>query len=262
MINKHLRFNFAFFIVAAVQLFSEINPTPLKLVLGDFHYAIKPLIVIFLIAYLINNGGFKGRFKKRVMTGLFFGLIGDTLLMFTHVDELFFLLGVSSFLLGHLYYASAFYTDFKSGYTTKNYFLVPTAIVTILVFITFFYLSESFLGEFEIPVILYGTAISLMVITAASRFGKINTISFYSIFFGAILFMISDCILAYDKFIQQFTYAGFAVMASYISAQYLITIGTIERRLKKANDEGRTKNGVSPVMMDVTSDGASGQRPI
>lgn len=234
MLNKHIRFNFAFFIVCALQLFFEINPAPIILVLGDFHYAIKPLIVIFLLAYLINHGGLKGRFKNRIAAGLVFGLIGDTLLMFTGVDDSFFLLGLSAFLVGHFFYISAFFVDYRSSYKSEYYFLMTTFIIVSFIFLASSYILFPFLGDLEIPVLLYAFVISAMVVMAASRYGKVNNLSFYFIFIGSILFLASDAILAYNKFVDQFTYSGFVIMATYMAAQYLITIGTIERKMKKS----------------------------
>lgn len=240
MLNKHLRFNFFFFIVCALQLFYEINPESILLVMGDFHYAIKPMIVIFLLGYLVSHGGINGRFKKRLALGLIFGLIGDTLLMFTHVAESFFLLGLSAFLLGHLFYISAFYVDYRSNYQSANYVLRTSAIVFGIVYLITSYVLSPYLKEMQIPVLVYGFVITVMVIAAASRYGKVNSLSFYYIFIGAVLFLISDAILAYHKFVTDFTYSGFVIMATYMAAQYLITIGTIERKLKKTirSDEG------------------------
>ena len=76
MLKKYPKFNLLFAIIAFVQLISEFNQlTTLKLI-------VKPLIVISLMTMFFLSTGLKGRFHKRLFTGLFFALAGDVLLMF------------------------------------------------------------------------------------------------------------------------------------------------------------------------------------
>ena len=73
---------------------------------------------------------------------------------------------------------------------------------------------------------------------------------------GAVLFIISDSILAINKFYQSFEYAGIAIMLTYGIAQLLITFGAsaihyfniktinllnriVCRNMKSATAEGR-----------------------
>lgn len=232
MLQKHLKFNFAFAIVFTSQLLLEIYPDAVELIVSDFHYAIKPLITIFLMIYLTSHTKLRGRFAKRIGVGLFFGLLGDTLLMFLDVEPSFFILGLAAFLIGHLCYISAFFIDYRNLKVDKKVMLF-----SILIFgafcIGFYFYFKDYLGEFELPVAVYAFTISLMAIMATVRWGKVNSISFNLIFIGALLFLTSDSILAYDKFVAPFKHAGLLIMASYMLAQYFITIGAIERKLKK-----------------------------
>src|SRR5690349_10296768 len=76
-------------------------------ILGDFqtHYFFKPAIVLALMGYYLftadqRNGAF--------LAGLFFGWMGDVLLMFTDRGEIFFIMGLVAFLIGHLFYIFSF----------------------------------------------------------------------------------------------------------------------------------------------------------
>ena len=80
---------------------------------------------------------------------------------------------------------------------------------------------------------IYAFVISLMAVMAVNRKGRVNTTSFNLIFYGAILFLISDSILAYNKFVSPIKFSGLAIMSTYMIAQYLITMGAVERKLKK-----------------------------
>ena len=80
---------------------------------------------------------------------------------------------------------------------------------------------------------IYAFVISLMAVMAVNRKGRVNTLSFNLIFYGAILFLLSDSILAYNKFVSPIGFSGLAIMSTYMAAQYLIVIGVVERKLKK-----------------------------
>jgi uncharacterized membrane protein YhhN len=88
-------------------------------------------------------------------------------------------------------------------------------------------------GSLQIPVIIYAFVISFMLVMAVNRKGRVKNQSYQFIFYGALLFFISDAILAYDKFVEPIKLAGVFIMATYTVAQFLITIGAIERKLKK-----------------------------
>jgi uncharacterized membrane protein YhhN len=81
------------------------------------------------------------------------------------------------------------------------------------------------LGGLQFPVIVYATAIILMVINAIFRFGRTNAKSFWLVLSGSILFMVSDSILALNKFLGEIEFAGILIMLTYIVAQFLIVEG-------------------------------------
>ena len=66
-----------------------------------------------------------------------------------------------------------------------------------------------------------------MSIFAINRYGKVNDKSFKLILVGAILFTMSDSLLALNKFLQPIPLAGVWIMASYAAAQYYITKGVL-----------------------------------
>jgi uncharacterized membrane protein YhhN len=67
----------------------------------------------------------------------------------------------------------------------------------------------------------------VMVLQALFRYGYTNTVSFWFVFVGAILFMISDSMIAVNKFLSSFELAGVAIMVTYILAQFLIIKGLL-----------------------------------
>jgi uncharacterized membrane protein YhhN len=233
MLKKYSGFNFGFALLFIIQLLSESDTLTALLLFPEVRYFSKPLIVISLLALLIYHTNLKGRFAKRIGLGLLFGLAGDIFLLF---DD-YFIFGLVSFLIGHILYMLAFYLDYKVNKTihelyTKNA-LLGFGFFTVL----FCGALWPSLGALKIPVVIYALAISLMGVTAFSRFGRVNLISYRLIAIGAILFVLSDAVLAVNKFMYNFSLSGFVIMATYMAAQYLITVGTIGRKLKKKVEE-------------------------
>jgi uncharacterized membrane protein YhhN len=66
-----------------------------------------------------------------------------------------------------------------------------------------------------------------MAMQALFRYGRTNSKSFTLVFAGAISFMLSDSLLAINKFMQPLPLAGLAIMFTYILAQYLIVEGVV-----------------------------------
>ncbi|MES2418815.1 MAG: lysoplasmalogenase [Bacteroidota bacterium] len=233
MLKKYLLFNLIFALIFLAQLITASDTLTALLSIGKLSYLTKPLITITLLSLLVYHTGLRGRFSKRIAGGLVFGLMGDVCLMFQDQDPLFFIYGLISFLIGHIFYITAFYLDYISNPKLgKNYTRWAIGIFGLFC-LTFYLVLRPHLGEMQIPVLVYALVISLMAIMAVNRYGRINSLSFKLVFIGAILFLISDSLLAFDKFVIHFSYAGVLIMSTYMLAQYLITVGNIERKLKK-----------------------------
>lgn len=225
MIKKHKWFSIFFAVIFILQLS-----------LGDsgsngIAYFIKPCIVFSLLIVLFFTTKLKGRFHKRVFTGLVFSLTGDILLMFAAKNDSYFLYGLTAFLLGHIFYTSAFYLDFKSAPELDKKGARIAILCCAILAISFYFILRPHLGVMKLPVMSYILVISMMMMMASFRNQRVNPESFKLIIFGAMLFLLSDAILAYNKFVQPVDHAFSWIMASYMIAQYLITIGAIERRL-------------------------------
>ncbi|MES2447457.1 MAG: lysoplasmalogenase [Bacteroidota bacterium] len=234
MLKKYLEFSFAFAIIFIIQLIALLDEKTTHLVLGNFKFIIKPSITISLMMFYAFKTQLNGRFAKRIFIGLLFGLIGDCLLMFVDVNGAFFMYGLLAFLIGHLLYISAFYLDYKWNPSIEKA-ATRIALVVFGIFCAVFYLFiRPHLGGMKFPVLIYAFVISLMAMMAVNRKGRVSTLSYQLIFFGAILFLISDSVLAYNKFVNPFKGAGLVIMSTYMLAQFLITIGAVERKLRKS----------------------------
>lgn len=218
-------FALIFAIVYIIQLYAE---TTSNIPLRNFS---KPLIVITLLIWLYSSTNLKGRFHKRIFTGLIFGLAGDVLLMLQSGKPSFFIFGLIAFLLCHIFYIRAFILDHKSNPNYKNPFFLWIVGALIIFCVGLFFYLQPFLGAMQFAVLIYAIIITFMAIMAANRYGKVNIFSYKLILYGALFFLLSDSALAINKFAQPIPQAGILIMATYMIAQYLIVYGTIERKL-------------------------------
>lgn len=87
--------------------------------------------------------------------------------------------------------------------------------VTGLIFSLFPYLKEM-----KIPVIIYGVVIAAMLYFAVSATN-------HNLILGAVLFVISDSVLAVNLFVKEATVLSMIVMITYISAQWFLVKGLL-----------------------------------
>lgn len=226
MHKNHKNFTIAFAIIFLLNILAQFT------IAKDLSFVVKPFICISLAIYLSKNVNMKAGFNRLVFAGLIFSLFGDSFLMFAGSDIYFFLYGLVSFLLAHLVYSFAFFRDFKNNpqapktYGNLMFFLLGIFTLSFYTFI------RDYLNDFRIPVMIYMFVISVMAILAAYRYKRVNLLSFRMILFGAIFFVISDASLAYNKFVEPYSFAGVLIMSTYMIAQYLITMGAIERKVE------------------------------
>jgi uncharacterized membrane protein YhhN len=179
---------------------------------------LMPILMVLLFANLEIS---KNRLNFFFLAGLVFSWVGDIVLEFSAG---FFILGLVSFLLAHVMYLTVFFfTPGKNTPVRKWYVLIPV-ILSGAVLIAYLYPG---LGEMRLPVFIYTAVILTMLTGAINRKEKANSVSYYLILAGAILFVISDSAIAIDRFRHHFYFSGIIIMSTYVLAQYLIVTGYI-----------------------------------
>jgi uncharacterized membrane protein YhhN len=78
-----------------------------------------------------------------------------------------------------------------------------------------------------LPEVIYLLVIETMGLTAWLRREYQSLNAYLLTFLGAILFIISDSTIAFNKFVQPFDYANVVIMVTYILGQFLIIEGMI-----------------------------------
>ncbi|MCK5400520.1 MAG: lysoplasmalogenase [Flavobacteriaceae bacterium] len=216
----HTSFSVVYFIVVIDTIIcSSIEK------LMPMYYFTKPAILTLLVIYFwLQSTHLNKRTRYITVLALLFSLIGDVLLMFVDKSSNFFIGGLIAFLLAHLMYISVF---LKSRNKNANPFSI---IVVLLIYASgLFYLIKDGLGEMLIPVLLYLIVILTMAITAFLRKRLASSNSYNLVFAGAIFFMISDSLLALNKFYETLPLSNISIMLTYALAQYLIVSGILKQ---------------------------------
>lgn len=188
-------------------------------------YIFKPLIAIWLLAYFVLQlRAVHSNLKKWIIAALLFSWVGDVLLMLQDDNSLFFLLGLSAFLLAHIFYIFFFHFIRKEESIKSRWWLVLIVAVYYVLMIS---LLSPYLGDMKLPVRMYAVVISFMFMLAMHTLFIKNKNTGLWMMTGALLFVVSDSVLAINKFYQSFDMADIVVMITYGLAQLFLTEGAI-----------------------------------
>ena len=194
--------------------------------LSKLHYITKPSLVISLIIFFWKeSSNISPYIRNMTLLALVFSLFGDVFLMFVEKSPNYFMFGLVAFLLAHIMYILVFLKHRNSSKSA----LVFIVILLLYAFGLFYFLMDR-LGEMLIPVLIYVTVILTMSATAFLRKGSVPKISYNFVLLGAILFMVSDSILALNKFYAPVPFSSISIMLTYALAQYFIVFGIKKER--------------------------------
>jgi len=192
----------------------------------QWHWLFKPLTMVFaivLVAYSAHPQSAKGTFDSKswwlLGAALVGSLAGDAFLMV----EGFFIPGLVSFLLAHVAYIALF----RQGVA---WFPRPLALVATLGVggAMYAFLWQGGLPvELRIPVAVYVTVIALMAAQAIGRAAVLGDRTARQVALGACFFMLSDSLLATNRFVQPLPLAQVWVLATYYAAQAFIVHGMV-----------------------------------
>ncbi|MFC0605519.1 lysoplasmalogenase [Winogradskyella pulchriflava] len=217
--NTEKQFSILFFIIVLFELITGSTAA-----LQTAHYIAKPSIVISLIFLFVKTSiSLPKSVKRLTLLALLFSLLGDVLLMFVDTSEHFFTFGLVAFLTAHIMYVLVFLKHRNKEKSPFGFI----AILLIYAACLFNFLKDG-LGDMLIPVIVYMIIILTMATTAFLRKNRVNILSYGLVFLGALSFMISDSILALNKFYQPIPLSNISIMLTYALAQFLIILGILK----------------------------------
>ncbi|PKN60102.1 MAG: lysoplasmalogenase [Deltaproteobacteria bacterium HGW-Deltaproteobacteria-11] len=178
----------------------------------------KPLLSALFILAAISVPHTNPNYYGFILAGLLFCMAGDVFLIF-FLSRKLFMVGLVSFLAGHIMYSIAFFSMGSPG----KLIVIITALC-LAISVTVFIWIRPYLGAMIIPVIAYIAIITMMVIGAASLVGNehLNFTGRALVFCGAILFYLSDIFVARHRFVKKEYINRLAGLPMYYAAQFMI----------------------------------------
>jgi|SRR5271157_256262 len=200
-------------IVAAVTVHFLARPLLL--------WTLAPLATLLILAIAFANWRARNDlYSLWITVGLAFSLAGDVLLL---TPDRFFTLGLSAFLLTHIAYLFAFTRDtrFPARLGVWILYLLFAACCNFLLF-------SRLPAGLRLPVAIYSVFLLSMAAQAMGRFFLLRTSAPRFAAIGALLFVLSDGLLAFNRFYKPLPLALLLVLLPYYAAQWLMASSTDE----------------------------------
>lgn len=211
-----------YLIISGVNLVAQIIPSE------ELNSYTKPLLMPLLMFYVYRSS--QGNVTGRILLlslALLLSWIGDLALMYQG-DTMYFMIGIGFFLLAQVTYIIVLS---KSSYGKLKF--DPIKVLPFVIYgIGLFQFLLPNAGDFQIPIFVYGIVIMVMVSTARLREGSSTQLSYRLAIYGSMLFVISDSLIAVNKFYMEIPLAGFMIMITYVAAQLLLVKGLLLHEAK------------------------------
>ena len=180
-------------------------------------FSVSPLAL--LAFHLLRN-------REGLILGasLLFSSLGD---VFLAVDgEKLFVFGLGSFLIAHLLYVALFARNWPKPLTASKAQKLLVALLTIYSAAMLVWLWPS-LGSLGLPVAVYLCAITAMGVAATLADFQTRWIVT-----GAVLFILSDSLIAIGKFKTPIAAGDYLVWGTYYLGQLLIAVGFLREKMR------------------------------
>ncbi len=206
------RFFQLYLIVASVHLLSLYVLPP------SAQLATKALLMPLLMGAVWQTPDFEG--KRLLLGALFFSWVGDVSIGFS------FVAGLLAFLTAHVCYIILFYRAIVASPKDRPY-VWPAWVLLALFVIGLLSQLLPQAGALQTPVAIYATVIGAMLALAIAGRAHWPARKAGWVLAGAVLFVLSDSLLAWNKFHSELPLASLLIMSTYIAAQYGITKGAV-----------------------------------
>jgi uncharacterized membrane protein YhhN len=201
----------------------------LIMVAGNNHTArfiTKPLLMPLLLVAYYAQARPHNFYSRMICVALLLSWSGDILLMGDPYASVFFILGLVAFLMAHIAYIAYFLNTLsnkRSYFRQRPIMLLPVAAIVIELLNVLW----PSLGVMKLPVIVYALVIGTMCAAALWQYKKLNNQASLWFIAGAVSFIISDSLLAINKFSHRIDDAGIYIMVTYCFAQYALAKGSL-----------------------------------
>ena len=183
----------------------------------ELHRIFKPLTMLVAMAVVLGHSrgaGGRQRASGLLLGALAFSLAGDAFLMFPG----YFIPGLVSFLMAHLIYIALFRQQVPWFPSRRS--LVATLGIGLAMYA--FLWQGGLPAALRAPVAAYVLVIALMAAQAIGRATVLRSAAAIGVAVGAAFFMLSDTLLAINRFVSPLPMSQVWVLSTYYAAQILI----------------------------------------
>lgn len=209
---------YLFFIIATSHLLFIISSS------YSFEHISKVLLLPTLFLFFFyNKSSLPSSFVSIISFALLFSFLGDVLLIFADAKESFFLFGLASFFLAHLFYIIGFFLliSFRKAHFYFNPLIFTLSLIFLLLIIAVLY--PKLPSHLIIPVVSYGLIITTMFfVSSGLKYTFKFSRNYTFLVVGTALFILSDTLIALNKFYMYIPFNSLLIMTTYILAQFLI----------------------------------------
>ncbi len=177
-------------------------------------YVLKLLVMLAIIGVAWTGWRPDCPYCRLILNGLLFSLVGDILLM---LPSDLFIPGLLAFLGAHISYIAAFTSQHPTGVWSWLVLLIIAAYAGFFYWIFRHQMSADRRSYLPIAIGVYCAALTLMVWRALMHGNPVASA-------GGLLFLISDSLLGWNRFVSPFRWAEIAIMSTYVAAQYLLAL--------------------------------------
>ena len=214
--------------------------------LQPWHWLFKPATMVFALICIASCARHALHTMQNLpqihvqvlLAAIVFSMAGDVFLMLDgQLQTGLFIPGLISFLLAHVCYVALFRFDVTWFADRRALLLVAAIGATMYVFLW----THGLPAALRLPVAAYVGVIALMAAQAWGRYRQLRSRAALLTALGASFFMLSDSILAINRFVQPLPWSSVSVLGSYYAAQALIVWGCVRQWAEPATRQTPTQ---------------------
>jgi uncharacterized membrane protein YhhN len=205
-------------LLEVLTLQSSVLATLGALGMADLYMVFKPVAMLLAMAFVAvraTNTRAIARFDVLLLAALLFSLCGDVFLMLPGNT---FIAGLASFLVAHLFYIALFRQG-QGWFPSRPGLAAVFSVGAVMYAIVWPGLPDPVL---QLAVAAYVSVISLMASQALGRARVSGDAASRWVALGACVFMVSDSLIAIDKFVSPVPLSALWILLTYYAAQMLI----------------------------------------
>ena len=233
------KFGFILFVLIAIT-----DITFLALEHNAYRYYTKPFLLPVLLLSILSRSVDQPHpvSKKLLFIAMAAGTAGDVFLLGTDKHPQYFMYGLGAFMVMQLMYSIYF---FRMQSIKKEFVIFQGFVALLLVGYSLTLVGSlyKYLGDLKIPVVIYAFVISLMFFAATNIYHskRAHKLALNFIIPGAAMLVLSDSILAVNKFYLKEDLFNLSVMVTYILGQLFLAIG-FTKHLKSSRSSGKRRS--------------------